>query len=268
MFSDVKLDVSDCKPTSQCMVYAVSCGCFCDVERAFRVPDGLHSRGPVFAAGHRARRRLRFFGAFLGSEEEDRRQSQETLPYKLDCTSVADDKALAQNLRGHVQRLAAEASSASFGSRHDAHVVLDFPNLANALWAGGLFEAQVEAATARRVRNLSRWSRKFDATSTARPKKMRRRGAGSHHDQRQSGPAVSFAPCRRLRRAHHGSDRPDAVFEKSVRTRAGRTGPRRRAAGDAGRMGRRIDGKDPIRSPRSSRPNRWSCTRSRRSMSR
>ena len=128
------------------MVYAVSCGCFCDVKRAsvFLMASVAALFSPLAIAPASA---FDFFG-LLGSEEDAPPPSPETLPYKLEITGVDDDKALAQNLKdaSNVWRLRLQAPASGAGLTR--RVVGDFPNLANALWASGYFDAQVEATVA------------------------------------------------------------------------------------------------------------------------
>jgi translocation and assembly module TamA len=128
------------------MVYAVSCGCFCDVKRAsvFLMASIAALYSPLAIAPARA---FDFFG-LLGSEEDAPPPSPEVLPYKLEFTGVDDDKALAQNLKdaSNVWRLRLQAPASGAGLTR--RVVGDFPNLADALWASGYFDAQVEATVA------------------------------------------------------------------------------------------------------------------------
>ncbi len=88
-----------------------------------------------------------FFGLF-GSGEEPPPPSPETLPYKVEFAGVDDDKALAQNLKdaSNVWRLRRQSPSSGAGLAR--RVVGDFPNLAEALWASGYFDAQVEVKVA------------------------------------------------------------------------------------------------------------------------
>ena len=128
------------------MVYAVSCGCFCDVKRAsvFLMASVAALFSPLAIAPAGA---FDFFG-LLGSEEEPPPPSPETLPYKLEFTGLDDDKSLAQNLKdaSNVWRLRLQAPASGAGLTR--RVVGDFPNLANALWASGYFDAEVEAKVA------------------------------------------------------------------------------------------------------------------------
>ena len=128
------------------MVYAVSCGCFCDVKRAsvFLMASVAALYSPLAIAPARA---FDFFG-LLGSEGDAPPPSPEVLPYKLEFTGVDDDKALAQNLKdaSNVWRLRLQAPASGAGLTR--RVVGDFPNLADALWASGYFDAQVEATVA------------------------------------------------------------------------------------------------------------------------
>ena len=128
------------------MVYAVSCGCFCDVKRAsvFLMASVAALFSPLAIAPASA---FDFFG-LLGSEEDAPPPSPETLPYKLEITGVDDDKALAQNLKdaSNVWRLRLQAPASGAGLTR--RVVDDFPNLADALWASGYFDARVEATVA------------------------------------------------------------------------------------------------------------------------
>lgn len=87
-----------------------------------------------------------FFGLFASDEEPP--PNPVTLPYKLEFTGLDDDKALAQNLKdaSNVWRLRLQSPASGAGLTR--RVVGDFPPLAEALWAGGYFDAHVEAKVA------------------------------------------------------------------------------------------------------------------------
>ena len=244
------------------MVYAVSCGCFCDVKRAsvFLMASVAALFSPLAIAPAGA---FDFFG-LLGSEEEPPSPSPETLPYKLEFTGLDDDKALAQNLKdaSNVWRLRLQAPASGAGLTR--RVVGDFPNLANALWASGYFDAEVEATVAGAP--IYPDGRGIDAASSA---------AEEFRNKAPVPVTISIDPGALFHLRHvvvfdarTMAPIDPTLFSKKAFERAPDLPAR--AASLRTLQAEWVDElrQDPIRSPRSSRPNRWFSTGNRRSMSR